>query len=273
MTPMERFIREYAASIGLNPDIVMQTVLSEGGRQSLQPAHYARQAEGTEHYGREESYGPFQMHMRGGLGERALKAGYDPRDPAQAFGVAKFAMDTMKQEGLGAWHGWKGDPWAAAGYTPSGQQVAVPDGTGARQYAMNDDPRLDTPSSGRPIGSTLPGPSPEAMAGGGANTPSPISYTGEGAAGQQEKSAWKPPEESGWDKFKKNIGEGLGGMEGMGTMAPAGAQGGGSSGAPGLAPTAGVTYDDEAKALKRQKLAEVMARLNSGSAGMPKLWG
>ena len=113
MTQMEQFIRDYSASIGLSPDIVMRVVLSEGGPQSLEPAGYARQALGTESYGREESYGPFHMHVRGGLGERAIRAGYDPRDPNQAFEVAKFAMDTMKNEGLGAWHGWKGDPWAA----------------------------------------------------------------------------------------------------------------------------------------------------------------
>jgi hypothetical protein len=112
MTEMEKFIREYAASIGMNPDIVMQTVLNEGGVQSLDPNNYARQALGTESYGQEESYGPLQLNTRSGVGARALAAGIDPRDPKQAFAAAKFGMDVMKKEGLGQWHGWKGDPWA-----------------------------------------------------------------------------------------------------------------------------------------------------------------
>jgi len=112
MTEMEKFIRDYAASIGMNPDVVMQTVLAEGGQQSLDPSGYSRQALGTESYGQEESYGPLQLNTRSGVGARALAAGIDPRDPKQAFNAVKYGLDVMKKEGLGQWHGWKGDPWA-----------------------------------------------------------------------------------------------------------------------------------------------------------------
>ena len=159
MTPMEQYIREYAASIGLNPDIVMRVVLSEGGRSSLEPGGYTRQSLIQGRGGQEQSYGPFQMYMgRGALGDRALRAGFDPRDPAQAFNVARFAMDTMAREGLGAWHGWKGSPWAAHGGKASGKVVATPDTHYRSKSDPNFDPRLDTPSSGRPTGSELPGP-------------------------------------------------------------------------------------------------------------------
>jgi hypothetical protein len=109
-TQMERFIRDYARSIGIDPDIAMRVALSEGGQQSM--TDVTRRAVGTEAYGREESYGPFQLHMRGGLGAKALAAGIDPRKPEDAYRAVKFALDQAKAGGWGPWHGWKGDSYA-----------------------------------------------------------------------------------------------------------------------------------------------------------------
>jgi len=153
MTEMEKFIRDYSASIGLNPEVVMQTVLNEGGRQSLQPEGYARRSlVGGTGAGQEPSYGPFQMHMKH-LGGRAKAAGYDPRDPNQAFNVAKFAMDEIKNKGLGQWYGWKGDPWAAhrGGKGTTLNSVPVP------QVAYNDVPIAGAGvGPGDVAGATLP---------------------------------------------------------------------------------------------------------------------
>ena len=62
--------------------------------------------------------------------------------------------------------------------------------------------------------------------------------------------------------FGEKFGEGAGDM-GLGTMSPQQPQGPTPPGAV-LAPTAGVTYDVEANELRRKKLAETMAKLNSG---------
>ena len=123
------------------------------------------------------------------------------------------------------------------------------------QGQYTEDPRLDTPSSGNPIGSTLPG-QPAVGPGG-----DPSNEFGKAVAAQKEAPA-KKPEKTGWQKF----GEGMADMGdiGMGTGAPP--QQGGGSVAPNavIAPTAGVSYDTDASEIQRQKLALAMKRLNSG---------
>lgn len=152
MSPMEQYIRSYAASIGLNPDIVMRVVMSEGGPQSLQPAGYARQSrigEGTSNH--EELFGPLQMNINGGLGARALAAGIgDPRNPADAFKIVKYGLDVMKAEGLSHWHGWHGDQWAARMGGGTGEDVPMPLVAGGSY-----DARRDTPSYARPTGADV----------------------------------------------------------------------------------------------------------------------
>ena len=138
MSPMEQYIREYSASIGLNPDVIMRTVLAEGGPSSL-TTDLARQSQLSLGGGQEQSYGPFQLFMGGGVGNRALAAGIDPRDPAQAYRAAKFAMDVIRKEGLGQWHGWKGDPWAAHGGAGTGASVAMPSTAAAGATAAPGD--------------------------------------------------------------------------------------------------------------------------------------
>jgi|GEM_PF-5336178 len=164
MSEMERFIRQYAASVGLNPEPIMRTVLNEGGRQSLQPEGYTRQSNVVSGGVREPSYGPFQMHMKY-LGGRAKAAGYDPRDPAQAFNVAKFAIDEIAKKGLGQWYGWKGDPMAAhkgggaSGITlssvpdgPKGEEMYTPivndSGTSLSADGVSDTPTPESESQG-----------------------------------------------------------------------------------------------------------------------------
>src|SRR5690606_6406636 len=52
---------------------------------------------------REQSYGPFQLYMNGGLGNEAMAAGIDPRKDWQ--GGIDFALDKAKEGGWGPWYG------------------------------------------------------------------------------------------------------------------------------------------------------------------------
>ena len=90
MNETERFIRDYAISIGLNPDVVMQVVLAEGGRQSL--TDLTRAHIPIDKKDDEISIGPLQLNMKRGLGQRALAAGIDARDPKQAYEALKFGL-------------------------------------------------------------------------------------------------------------------------------------------------------------------------------------
>ncbi len=96
------YIRQSAAARGIDPDIALKVALSEGGvddpvRQSLVMKNGVR----------EQSYGPYQLYMGGGLGNKALAAGIDPRDPNQWKKGVDFALDQAKAGGWGPWYGAK----------------------------------------------------------------------------------------------------------------------------------------------------------------------
>lgn len=108
----EAQIRGYAASIGIDPDIAVQVARSEG----LAPNTW--QSNMQQPYGRERSYGAFQLHVdptgkRPGLGnEFQATTGLDPADPANWQAMNRFALDRVRQAGWGEWMGAK-----AAGIT------------------------------------------------------------------------------------------------------------------------------------------------------------
>lgn len=107
MPGIEEYIRAAARQRGIDPDIAVRVAKHEGGL--VDPV---RQSDVMQPYGREESFGPFQLHMRGGLGSAALKAGIDPRDPNQWTRGVDFALDQVKSGGWSPWMGAK-----AAGVT------------------------------------------------------------------------------------------------------------------------------------------------------------
>ena len=88
----EANIRTYAASIGADPRVAMAVARSEGfGR--FDGDH------GT-------SFGDFQMHIGGGLGDRFRRAtGKNPADPKNELELDRFALDQAKQGGWAPWHG------------------------------------------------------------------------------------------------------------------------------------------------------------------------
>lgn len=101
----EAQIRAYAISKGIDPDIAVQVARSEG----LAPGVW--QSNLQQPYGRERSYGAFQLHVdptgkRPGLGNEFLaQTGLDPADPANWEAMNRFALDNAAQSGWGPWMG------------------------------------------------------------------------------------------------------------------------------------------------------------------------
>lgn len=104
---VEAYIRQVAAANGVDPDTAVRVARSEG----LAPGVW--QATGNLAYGRERSYGPFQLHVapagyRGGMGNDMLaQTGVDPSNPANWRQGVDFAMKQAARGGWGPWYGAK----------------------------------------------------------------------------------------------------------------------------------------------------------------------
>lgn len=92
------YIRQAAIREGIDPNVAIRVAKTEGGLTNPFQQSYVQQG-----YGREESFGPFQLHMRGGVGSRALEAGIDPRTNWK--GGVDFALKEASQKGWGQWFG------------------------------------------------------------------------------------------------------------------------------------------------------------------------
>jgi len=100
MTEIEAYIRQAALARGIDPDTAVRVARSEGGLDNP-----VRQSDVVKNGQREQSYGPFQLLMKGGLGEQALNAGIDPRDPNQWKQSVDFALNHAARHGWGSWYG------------------------------------------------------------------------------------------------------------------------------------------------------------------------
>jgi len=94
------YIRQAATARGIDPEIAVRVAMSEGGVKDP-----IRQSNVVKNGVREASYGPFQLYMGGGLGNKALEAGIDPRDPNQWRQGVDFALDQAATGGWGPWYG------------------------------------------------------------------------------------------------------------------------------------------------------------------------
>lgn len=112
---MINYIRQAAAARNIDPEVVLRVIRHEGGlsdpfQHGLGPAPKSQLAA----FGStENSYGPLQLYISGtgaGLGDRALKAGIDPRTNWK--GGIDFGLDEVRNKGWGQWYGAK-----AAGIT------------------------------------------------------------------------------------------------------------------------------------------------------------
>ena len=95
---LEAYIRHAAKKRGIDPEIALKVAMSEGGVSDPY-----RQSDVVKNGVREQSYGPFQLYMNGGLGNEALAAGIDPRKDWR--GGIDFALDKAAEGGWGPWMG------------------------------------------------------------------------------------------------------------------------------------------------------------------------
>ncbi|TBG78624.1 hypothetical protein ELG76_04210 [Rhizobium leguminosarum] len=131
MTPLEQYIRQAAAARGIDPEIAVRVAKSEGGLNDP-----IRQSGVMKNGAREPSYGPFQLLIGGGgsgfpegLGNRAVAAGIDPRNPNDAYRGIDFALDEASKKGWGQWYGAKAaglGNFAGIGGAPSGAMPQAP---------------------------------------------------------------------------------------------------------------------------------------------------
>jgi hypothetical protein len=125
----EAFIRAYAVSIGIDPDVAVKVARKEGLRENTW------QSDLQQPYGREASYGDFQLHVdptgkRPGLGNTfEATTNMKASNPANWQAMNRFALDQVRKQGWGPWmgaaaadvHGFDG-----VGGQPSAQPPAPP---------------------------------------------------------------------------------------------------------------------------------------------------
>lgn len=125
------YIRQAATARGIDPDTALRVAMSEGGLKDP-----VRQSDYVKNGVREASYGPFQLYMGGGLGNKALEAGIDPRDPNQWRQGVDFALD---QAATGGW-----SPWYGAAKVGLGNRAGLEN---ARAIGFNQQPSADSPTA------------------------------------------------------------------------------------------------------------------------------
>lgn len=97
------YIRQAAIARGIDPDIAVRVAESEG--LNADPAE-GWQSQVVRDGRREESYGPFQLFLGGGLGNVFMEqTGLDPRDPSTVREQIDFALDQAADVGWGPWYG------------------------------------------------------------------------------------------------------------------------------------------------------------------------
>lgn len=135
---MTSYIQQAAQSRSIDPQTAVRVAKAEG----LQPGVW--QSNVMNDGQREQSYGPFQLYMGGGLGnEFQQQTGLDPRDQSTWRQQIDFSLDKAKQGGWGPWNGAKAiglDQWAGL-KQPGGQSLR--DGVRAAYATLN-------PSSAQP---------------------------------------------------------------------------------------------------------------------------
>lgn len=138
---IEAYIRHAAKQRGIDPEIAVRVAMSEGGVSDP-----TRQSDVVKNGVREQSYGPFQLYMGGGLGNEFQQAtGLHPSDPGAWQKGIDFALDKAKEGGWGPWYGA-----AKAG-------IGNRDGIGGAQGALN--------AMAAPQGQQMPQSTPQGQGG------------------------------------------------------------------------------------------------------------
>lgn len=134
----EEKIRAWAQKYGVDPAKALGVAGAEGLNAWSKDNPNAASGVDIDENGKPFSFGDFQLNVKNGLGVEALKAGIDPRDPAQRDAADEFAIKYMAENGLGPWrndkyvkglNGGGGAAGATAG-TTSSTPVAEPSTAG-----------------------------------------------------------------------------------------------------------------------------------------------
>ena len=111
---MEKQIRASAKNNGIDPNIAVRVWKSEGGMS--QQSQVPRKGSGS-YAKKEDSWGPFQLFLGGGVGNKYVKHRYgkdtaanrqklrSERSKADIKKQIAFALKTAKENGWGSWHG------------------------------------------------------------------------------------------------------------------------------------------------------------------------
>jgi len=128
---LKALIDNAAAAAGINPRKMYGIVAGESGHGSNYDTNVSS---------REASYGPFQLNIKGGLGnafekETGLKVTDPSTIPAQAEWVAKYLAKNPNMNVGGTWFGYKGDTdwnpkWGNAGYLGGESPATKPSDSG-----------------------------------------------------------------------------------------------------------------------------------------------
>ena len=93
---LRAYTRAKAQSLGIDPDIAERVAESEGGFDDpVRQSDVISPITGR----REQSFGPFQMNIDGGLGAESIRRGFDPRDPANVYRNIDFALENARENG------------------------------------------------------------------------------------------------------------------------------------------------------------------------------
>lgn len=128
------YITQAAQRRGIDPSIALAVARKEGGKDGrLDAASRNRQ-----NFAGQPAYGPFQLHINGPqspyMGDEALAAGIDPRDPNTWQRQVDFALDRVLERGWSPFYAaraqgiqqWQGIGQRGTGYGPQQQVQAQP---------------------------------------------------------------------------------------------------------------------------------------------------
>lgn len=96
---LKNYVAAKAPEYGLDPYTATKVWTGEGMKEGIWQSNIYKNGK------REESYGPFQFYMGGGMGNDFKEAtGLDPRDPKNVYAMADWAMAHAGKYGWGAWY-------------------------------------------------------------------------------------------------------------------------------------------------------------------------
>ncbi|RAS13555.1 hypothetical protein [Ensifer adhaerens] len=150
---LESYIRDAATKRGIDPEIAVRVARSEGLGPGIWQSNYVKNGK------RETSYGPFQLLVGGGLGDKFQKVyGKSPSDPSTVYNQVDFALDEAAQGGWSPWYGAAKvgvgartglDNARALGSQPQPQEVA------------SLDPSIGMPGAAGEMAAASPQPQPQ----------------------------------------------------------------------------------------------------------------